>query len=122
MSQVGLTDCTGDAKSLVPLLCCLCGSDQAQVLDKATCLLANALYFHEGNRRRFASLQGGEAMIRLIELVRRGGIERWETRSNAARAIGALAYNDELAVRLGKFGAVHATTSILADFVDGAGE
>ena len=70
---------------------------------------------------RFAAQGGGDSLLRLIELLRDGGIDRWETRSNAARAIGAIAYNDDLAVQLGKMGAVHAATTILQDFVDGAG-
>ena len=99
----------------------LCRSDEPTVVDKATCLLANVLYYHEGNRRAFAVHDDGRAVQHLIHLLASGGVSRWETRSHAARALGALAYNDQLSIKLGEMGAVEAATSVLKELQNGVG-
>merc|ERR1711865_351289 len=91
----------------------LCQSHWGPVQENALVALANALFFHENNRRRVGQMPG--AMQKLLQLSEHGKGQQpaslassasSKVQEHALRALGACTHNDENAKFLGEVGAV----------------
>ena len=87
----------------------LIGSIEIAVRTHATAVLANCLYFHEGNRRRL-----GRTPDAIATLCRLLCTPYPEFQAHAARALGAAAYNDVNCKLIGLVGGVEELTKICA--------
>jgi len=88
---------------LLPQLIDLCNHDEEPVRSHATNTLANALFYHEGNRRRFGLyLRCITTFIRLIADKSQSN----KVLENACRVLGSATHNDAVALQAGTLGAI----------------
>ena len=83
----------------MPQLLRLCEDLSVEVRENAVTVLANALFFHEGNRRRVGRL--GDATRTLVRLCT-DGTQSHKIHEGACRALGTAAHNDAVALQAGK--------------------
>jgi len=88
----------------LPQLITHCEDEELQVRENAANALANALFYHEGNRRRFGFFTKAiTCCARLLADVRG---QSTKVHENIARVLGSAAYNDAVALQTGLAGCI----------------
>ncbi|GBG27444.1 Vacuolar protein 8 [Hondaea fermentalgiana] len=88
---------------LLPQLIRLCNDAHDHVRAGASGTLANALFYHEGNRRRFGLYtKAARTCVNLLA----DASQPSKVHENVARALGTAAYNDAVAMQAGLLGAI----------------
>jgi hypothetical protein len=102
----------------LPQLVRLIGEDaDPQVRTHAACALANCLFYHEGNRRRFGLFT--KAARTVAALLGDAG-QPAKLREHLARALGTACYNDAVAMQAGILGAIPSLIALAAGANAGA--
>ncbi|CAK9106131.1 Vacuolar protein 8 [Durusdinium trenchii] len=89
---------------LLPQLIDLCQDSEAQVREGASSTLANAMFYHEGNRRRFGLYV--KAVRVCVKLLQDTETQPHKVHEHICRALGTAAYNDAVALQAGLAGAI----------------
>eukprot|EP00941_MAST-03F_sp_MAST-3F-sp1_P001484 g1484.t1 len=93
----------------------LCQTAEEEVQENAVLLLANVMYFHEGNRRRMTHAGGtkGGGLRILLRLCSTN--ENPRVLSNVCRVLGTSAHNDENAIFMAENGAAELLIGLCAN-------